>query len=272
MYFRATMRTDVGVVRERNEDFAYMDPAGRFVVLADGMGGHGAGDVASEMAVDVVKTILERFELSRATRRQIEGMLVRACSLANDAVLARSQREPELHGMGTTLEVVVLRGAEAFVAHVGDSRTYHVRDGKARQVTADHTVAETMRRAGTLSDDEARTSPLRSMLSNAIGVTPGVMIDQAHVRLEPGDRLLICSDGLYDYFADDELAERSLDELIDEAKARGGHDNLTGVLLEAQRAPVELPFGEESEDALGAIVEAVLREVSRSNPVRLGID
>ena len=264
MYFRASMRTDVGVVRERNEDFAYIDPAGRFVVLADGMGGHGAGDV--------VRTILERFDLSRATRRQIEQTLVRACSLANDAVLARSEREPDKHGMGTTLEVVVLRGPEAFIAHVGDSRTYHVRDGAARQVTADHTVAETMRRAGTLTDDEAKISPLRSMLSNAVGVTPGVLIDQAHVRLEPGDRLLVCSDGLYDYFEPDEIAERSLDDLIEEAKLRGGHDNLTGVMLEAQRSPVELPFDEVGDDQLGAIVESVLREISRSNPIRVRID
>src|SRR2546423_2249008 len=152
------MATDVGVVRERNEDAAYVDPARRFVILADGMGGHRAGDVASAMAVEIVRGALEAGARELAAfaeapsvvaRRRGHAVVERAIVLANEAILARGHAEADKHGMGTTLEVVLVLAGELFVAHVGDSRTYLVRDGRIVQLTADHTVAETMRRAGT---------------------------------------------------------------------------------------------------------------------------
>ncbi len=293
------MKTDVGLVRERNEDSAWVDPRGRFVILADGMGGHGAGDVASAMAVDIVRTCLEGAARDLVQlgppksrgRGRIRVLLERAIRLANDGIVARSQREADKHQMGTTIDVVVFVGGEAFIAHVGDTRTYLIRHGTARQLTTDHTVYEVMRQAGTLAEGEA-SSHLRSVLCNAIGVTPGVTVEHAHLVLEEGDRLLVCSDGLYDYFTNEQLAELSakpdlpsaLDELIGEARARGGHDNITGVVIQAGELPVEwlddvttnrfevprgfvrTPFDQVNEDTLTGIVDAVLRETTQ--PIR----
>jgi serine/threonine protein phosphatase PrpC len=252
---RTLVRTDVGVVRERNEDAAYVDPDGRFAVLADGMGGHSAGDIASNMAVEILRQVLEResgelnaFASAPAAkrRRRVRNLVERGIRIANDAILERSQAESDKRGMGTTLEVVLVLGGVLFVGHVGDSRTYLVRKGEITQLTEDHTVAERMRRAGTWSDEEAAASPMRSALSSAVGVVSGFVIDHADVVLEPGDRVLVCSDGLYDYFSEAELAEAiggdtaDLDALIAEARARGGHDNITGVVLELDAgAPTE---------------------------------
>jgi len=250
----AVLRTDVGVVRERNEDAAHVDERGHFVIVADGMGGHGAGDVASAMAVEVVRQSMEAeraliaayaADPSDAGRTLLGAQMRRALERANREVYERSEREPDLHQMGSTLELVVLAGSEALIAHVGDSRTYLVRNGKALQVTVDHTVAETMRRAGTLSDEDARESPMRSVLSNAIGVTPTVAVDLVRIKLKAADRLLVCSDGLHDYFTTDELAvhltggdtDASLARMIELVRAAGGHDNMTGVIVEAINRP-----------------------------------
>lgn len=250
----AVMKTDVGVVRERNEDSAHVDERSRFVIVADGMGGHGAGDVASAMAVELVRQRLEAeaaFLAAYASAPTVHGRTLlaaqmrRAVEHANAEVFARSERERELYQMGSTVEVVVLAGNEAFIAHVGDSRTYLVRNGKVAQLTVDHTVAETMRRAGTFTDEEARVSPMRSVLSNAIGVTPTVSVDLLRIELRAGDRLLVCSDGLHDYFSREELSlhldagdpDEVLDRMIDHARRSGGHDNITGVLIEARTRP-----------------------------------
>lgn len=266
----ATLRTDVGVVRERNEDSAWVDERGRFAIVADGMGGHGAGDVASSMAVALVREALEsEDELltsyarnpTDAGRALLGARMRRAVEAANAEVYARSEREPELHQMGSTLELVVVAGDEALIAHVGDSRTYLVRNGRAAQLTTDHTVAETMRRSGALTDDEARVSPMRSVLSNAIGVTPTVTVDLVRMRLVPGDRLLVCSDGLHDYFTREELAahvsggdaEQVLARLIEHARDGGGHDNITGIVIETRTRPAAthpgVVDGDEVEDA-----------------------
>lgn len=247
----AAMRTDVGVVRERNEDSAFVDERGRFVVVCDGMGGHGAGDVASQMAVAVVREQMEEeaplfhayaLDPTLEGRTLLASIMRRIVERANTEVFERSERDPALHQMGSTLELVVIAGKEAFIAHVGDSRTYLVRNGKIAQLTVDHTVAETMRRAGTLSGEEARVSPMRSVLSNAIGVTPTVTVELLRIELKPGDRLLVCSDGLHDYFTREELAvqvaagdlESALAQLIEHARRGGGHDNITGVIIEAR--------------------------------------
>jgi protein phosphatase len=294
------MKTSVGAVRERNEDAGYVDGKHRFFVVADGMGGHSAGDVASALAVSVVRVALEDASPqlasfatapTRAGREEIRLLLEQAVRAANHAVLARSQRELDKHGMGTTLEVALVLAGEAFVSHVGDSRTYLMRDEAAVQATIDHTVAQVMRRAGTLSPEEADTSPMRSVLSNAIGISADVAVDHVHLRLRPGDRLLLCSDGLYEYFTPNELAawvshhpgEAALAGLIDQACSRGGSDNITGIVVEvplASAAPEEVlddaptspislppdtaptPIVAVADDALSAFVEQALREAS----------
>jgi hypothetical protein len=142
--------------------------------------------------------------------------------------------------MGTTLDVVLVAGPEAFVAHVGDSRTYLIRDGRSSQITTDHTVAEVLVIEGKLTIEEAQVSPLRTILVNAIGVSADVGVEMAHVTLKRGDRLLLCSDGLHDYFPiEEEIAQKlsadapgdALKDMVELAKQRGGHDNITGVAV-----------------------------------------
>lgn len=296
------MQTDVGAVRERNEDSGFVDGRQRYFIVADGMGGHSAGDVASALAVKTVRDILDCASPQLATyvaaptpagREGIRAVLERAMWEANDAVLTRSIEERDKHGMGTTLEVVIVLGDEAFIGHVGDSRTYLVRDGAARQATDDHTVAQAMRRAGTLTDTQVDSSPMRSVLSNAIGISADVHVDHVHLRLRAGDRLLICSDGMYEYFAANELAswvtehsaDVALSGLIDQACSRGGADNITGIIVEVPQpssapdelvddeptSPISLPTDEAvpasplasvSSEALSVFVEQGLPEVA----------
>ncbi len=303
---RGVLRTDVGAIRERNEDSGFVNGRQRFFVVADGMGGHSAGDIASALAVDTVRDILDHASPQLATyvaaptpagRDGIRSVLERAVREANHAVLTRSLEEPDKHGMGTTLEVVVVLGDEAFIGHVGDSRTYLVRDGAALQATDDHTVAQAMRRAGTLTDTEVDSSPMRSVLSNAIGISADVTVNQVHLRLRAGDRLLICSDGMYEYFAAEEMArwvtshgaDAALTGLIDEACSRGGADNITGIIVEVPQpsdAPAELvddeptspialppddatpasPLASVSSEALSVFVEQGLLEPDVEEP------
>jgi len=245
----AWLVTDVGVVRDHNEDSACMEPTQGFFIVADGMGGHAAGEVASAMAVETVKKTLEgaRGEIDTfkqgpndAGRRQIVQLLQNAVLQAHQAVYQRGQAEQDKAGMGTTLDVVLVAGGEAFVAHVGDSRTYLVREGKSSQITTDHTVAEVLVIEGKLTLEEAAVSPLRTILVNAIGVSADVGVEMAHVTLRRGDKLLLCSDGLHDYFPiEEEIAQRlttdkpgdALKEMVELAKTRGGHDNITGVAV-----------------------------------------
>ncbi|MBV8762740.1 MAG: serine/threonine-protein phosphatase [Deltaproteobacteria bacterium] len=245
----AWLVTDVGVVRDHNEDSAYMAADRGFFIVADGMGGHAAGEVASAMAVETVKKTLEEAQAeiesfkkapSDAGRRALVQLLQSAVLQAHQAVYQRGQTEPDKQGMGTTLDVVLVAGAEAFVAHVGDSRTYLVRDGRSSQITTDHTVAEVLVIEGKLTIEEAQVSPLRTILVNAIGVSADVGVEMAHVTLKRGDRILLCSDGLHDYFpVEEEIAQRisaekpgdALKEMVELAKTRGGHDNITGVAV-----------------------------------------
>jgi len=245
----AWLVTDVGVVRDHNEDSAFSAPELGFFIVADGMGGHAAGEVASAMAVETVKKTLEaaKSEIdafkagpSDAGRRALVQLLQSAVLSAHQAVYQRGQAESDKQGMGTTLDVVLVAGGEAFVAHVGDSRTYLVREGRSSQITTDHTVAEVLVIEGKLTIEEAQVSPLRTILVNAIGVSADVGVEMAHVTLKRGDRILLCSDGLHDYFpVEEEIAQRisaekpgeALAEMVELAKTRGGHDNITGVAV-----------------------------------------
>jgi len=261
----AWLVTDVGIVREHNEDAAYMEPTNGFFIVADGMGGHAAGEVASAMAVETVRKTLEgaRGEIDTfkraptdAGRRAIVQLLQSAVLSAHQAVFQRGQHEADKAGMGTTLDVVLVAGPEAFVAHVGDSRTYLVRDGRSSQITTDHTVAEVLVIEGKLTIEEAQVSPLRTILVNAIGVSADVGVEMAHVTLKRGDRLLLCSDGLHDYFPmEDEIALKmsepapgdALKDMVELAKTRGGHDNITGVAVQVTEVHEANPIQLDSE-------------------------
>jgi PPM family protein phosphatase len=275
---RAGMATDSGVVRAHNEDAAHVDAQGRFAVLADGMGGPGSGEVASAIAVEQVRAMLEaagdtlaafESEPSETGRDAVRAAIEQAVLHAHEAVVARGKAEPDKQGMGSTLDLVVVTGGEAFVAHVGDSRTYLVRDGKAIQVTADHTVAAALHRAGALTEDEMAHSPLRSVLASAIGLPKMFKVDHGHLDLQAGDRLLICSDGLHGYFADDDIAQRlsiaelgaALAGMIEDAKAKGGQDNITGIVLDVFSTAAG-PVAGVPDDAIESMIDATLTEDS----------
>jgi len=280
---RAAVLTDVGMVRDHNEDSAHIDEGQRFFIVADGMGGHAAGEVASAMAVEIVRDRLNEAgeelsefaaEPSEEGRKNAVSRLEGAVRSAHQAVYERGIAESDKQGMGTTLDVVLVAGPEAFVAHVGDSRTYLIRDGKAAQITTDHTVAEVLVIEGKLSLEEAQISPLRTILVNAIGVAPDVGVEMAHVQLRKDDRLLLCSDGLHDYFpADQELAdlittcepEEALRQMIELAKERGGHDNITGVIIAVDDCE---PVG----DIAGVVTAAAELEMSDGVPAPIERD
>jgi serine/threonine protein phosphatase PrpC len=231
--------TDVGQVRTSNEDaFGYCVEEGVFA-LCDGMGGAAAGEVASRIAVDTLINQLCAAD-SHENRRKV---LEEAIASANQIVHARAEREAALHGMGTTLVAVAIGGDRALVGHVGDSRCYLYRRGELSRLTHDHSLVDEQVRLGQLTQDEADHSPLRNVITRAIGTQTSVSADIAELALEPDDILLLCSDGLTKELSDDRIEAMLADDgdldglcgrLIDAAKAAGGHDNVTAVLAKVR--------------------------------------
>ena len=229
--------TDVGRVRDGNED-GFIDQADRLglVAVADGMGGHRAGEVASATALEALRASVAN---GQSLRDAIEG--------ANDAVLEKSESDLELHGMGTTLTAGML-GSDGYlvVGHVGDSRAYLARDGALTQITTDHSLVEEMVRDGVLTPEQAEVHPQRSTITRALGIDPRVDVDEYPIELQPGDRILFCSDGLTTMVRPDEIAgilsrepdpKRAAQLLVDAANAAGGEDNITAVIIEAVEVP-----------------------------------
>lgn len=229
MHVTAFGATDTGRVRARNEDTFLVDLAAGLVVVADGMGGHAAGDVASQTAV---ARLADAFHAS--------GDLPAAVGAANHALIERARQSAELTGMGTTITAVYLQSNLLHCAHVGDSRLYRLRAGRLTQLTRDHTVAEDMIEQGALTRAAAMGHPLSSMLTRAIGSRTEVEVDAFTESLEKGDLLLLCSDGLSGLVSDEDLTvllgqelelELLAGQLIEAANLRGGTDNITVVLV-----------------------------------------
>ncbi|HEY4409164.1 MAG TPA: Stp1/IreP family PP2C-type Ser/Thr phosphatase [Acidimicrobiia bacterium] len=225
-------RTDVGRGRPENEDSILVDDAGGLWAVADGMGGHRAGEVASATAIE---TLQDAYRAGTPLAEAVEE--------ANAAVFSKAADDDALRGMGTTLTAVALEGgATALLGHVGDSRAYILRDGAVTQVTDDHSLVEQLVREGRLSPEEAHTHPQRAIITRALGVDAHVEVDTYRVDLQPGDRLLICSDGLTNMLSDDTIAatlrrhpdpQQAADTLVDMANQAGGDDNITVVVLDA---------------------------------------
>jgi PPM family protein phosphatase len=226
-------KTDVGRMREVNED-SYLVHEPLFVV-ADGMGGHIAGDVASSTAIKVIE---EQSDTASADDMETLATLVRN---ANSRIWDRAQADPTLHGMGTTCTLMLLDGSKAHIAHVGDSRAYLWRDGKLTQLTEDHSLVGRMVKEGRLTPEEAEKHPQRSIVTRAVGVDSNVDVDLLSVDLKEGDRLLLCSDGLYsmtydkpigDVLASERDPQAAVDRLVELANQAGGEDNITVVVLD----------------------------------------
>lgn len=236
--------TDVGRRRSGNEDSydiwvsdgsGVEHAADTLIVVCDGMGGSNAGEVASRMAAETVVRVFTEDTSGDAARA-----LGRAIEIANDEVHEHGRSRVDLNGMGTTCTAIALKGDEVSFGHVGDSRAYLIRNGRIRQITADHSLVAQLVARGQITPAEAKTDPRRNVVTRSVGVGPTVDVDAEHMPepLEVGDTLLICSDGLHGQVTDDEMAElasgESLDracrELIALANDRGGPDNITVVL------------------------------------------
>jgi serine/threonine protein phosphatase PrpC len=235
---RSSALTDVGRVRDGNEDACF---AGDHVfAVADGLGGHRAGEVASDLALGSVRA------LDQADTRSAAKGIAEAVRKGNRAVHDRSEKEESLHGMGTTMTAVVISGDTAFIAHVGDSRCYLIRGGTITQLSRDHTLVARMVSEGRLTPEQAEAHPQRSVLTRALGADRDVDVDESRITVVDGDRLLLCSDGLTGMLSNDEICDyvasgADLDEicrrLVDAANERGGLDNITVVLIDVTGAP-----------------------------------
>jgi len=225
--------SDVGRVRSVNQDrFAEFENGrgNRLLVVADGMGGHRGGETASRLAVEAIGDVFARSE------ETLEKMMRTAIETANERVYSCAREDPNLTGMGTTVVALGLgEGGEAWVAHVGDSRLYLLRNGRLDALTADHSVVAQMQQEGFISAEEAQTHPRRNELTRSVGVDASVEMDVARIAVKPGDRFLLCSDGLCGYLGDVEIREVLERErppnaariLVDRANAKGGYDNVT---------------------------------------------
>ncbi|GAB4213343.1 MAG: Stp1/IreP family PP2C-type Ser/Thr phosphatase [Synechococcales cyanobacterium] len=228
-------KTDPGKVRNNNQDNFYCDERGRFAIVADGMGGHAAGAMASQLAVESIKNKI----LGGWSQTQAAKLLDDAVEAANQALLADQRRHADRADMGTTVVVLMVdREGQCWSAHIGDSRLYVLRGEQLIQLTQDHTLVARSVRMGEMTLEQSRVHPWRHILERCLGRPDTGSPSIQHINLEPGDRLLICSDGLTEELEDSIIAEycgkaplmELPDQLIEAAKSNGGRDNITVVI------------------------------------------
>jgi protein phosphatase len=262
--------SDVGQVRSENQDACaeFCDPVtgAQLLVVADGMGGHQGGATASRMAIEAVGEVFQS--------AQVRGpdMLVEALSTANERIFDAAAGHSELRGMGTTcVALLISRDGSSWVAHVGDSRAYQLRNGELHPITGDHSAVAELQRRGMITAAEAEVHPRRNELLRSIGVEPDVEVEVNPVEIAQGDQFLLCSDGLSGVVRDPEIAavinERSPAEsvrvLVDSANARGGPDNITVMITSFAGNPAPAVAGYQGAPDSGS------RAGSRSRNVRL---
>jgi len=250
---KAVVLSDLGNIRTNNEDmglfFKIADEnvireKGYMLIVADGMGGHQAGEVASRMATDIIS-----HEYFKQNGGGVEKNLSIVLTLANKSIFEKASSSDAHKGMGTTCTVLVVIDQAVYYAHVGDSRAYMQKGNCIRQITTDHTYVQELVKNGNITAAEAAVHPKRNILTNAMGTKPEMRVDTGKFEyaLENNDRLLLCSDGLYDYLNDDELKEillandikKAAQVMIQQAKERGGHDNITVVIAERKKITTE---------------------------------
>ena len=244
--FRFGSRTDIGLVRQYNEDNYYVfdelanyEELGMLIAVADGMGGHNGGDVASQVAVNTVASYY-------STRRKDSPLdrLISTVEQANRQIFDISQENEGLYGMGTTLTTMVFQGREAHIAHVGDSRAYLYREGQLTQLTDDHSLVAQAVREGILTPEQAARHPQRSIITRALGTKDAVEVDSLTIHVQPGDLMVLSSDGLHGFVDDPEIQSlletygNDLDELslqlVQAALGKGGNDNVSLVSVSVE--------------------------------------
>ncbi len=248
---RSAGLTDVGRRRVSNEDSFFHDDEMGLYAVADGMGGHAAGEIASQEAIDTVRGMVrqgasllravEAGDHSAQTLWRVGRLLESAVQAATYMVFGIAQNDPDQAGMGTTLSALLLCGPFGVTAQVGDSRVYQVREGRVSQLTEDHTLIAWQLKQGIISEREAELSPHKNVITRAVGSREYVQVDTTFFQIEPEDHYLVCSDGLHGYLREDEIApitalgpEAAVRKFIDTANLRGGRDNITAIVVEVK--------------------------------------
>jgi PPM family protein phosphatase len=240
MILKAAAATHVGHRRQENEDCFAVAPHLGLYLVADGMGGHSAGQVASQLAAEASLQAIESLE---GVARGPAEKLREAVTSANQAIFASAADHPEYAGMGTTVVALLFDGAKAGLVHVGDSRAYRIRQGRIRLLTEDHSVVAELLRHREIGEEEARDHPHRHVLTRALGVRRQVEPDVGELEAASGDLFVLCSDGLNAHVEDEEIAQiaggpgdpqKACERLVELANERGGEDNTTVVVVRCE--------------------------------------
>ncbi|MET0311262.1 MAG: Stp1/IreP family PP2C-type Ser/Thr phosphatase [Rhizobacter sp.] len=245
MIYEFCTQTDPGLARENNEDSVTFDAVTRLGILADGMGGYNAGEIASGMATTFIKSEMGRW-LSQAGRhangKEVRRALEICVENANRSIFNAANSNPQYTGMGTTLVIGVFQDSRLMMGHIGDSRCYRLRGTDFTQITKDHSLLQEQMDAGLITPEQAATSMNKNLVTRALGVEDTVLLEVNEHRVEPGDTYLMCSDGLSDMVDDAGIAkvlmgaaslEQKAKQLIDAANANGGRDNISVLLAQA---------------------------------------
>jgi serine/threonine protein phosphatase PrpC len=250
MNFEYFSLTDTGMVRDNNEDSVALDGENHIAILADGMGGYNAGEVASAMATTFVRSELGRWMAeggSQASSREIKRAMEICIDNANRSIFNAANSQPQYAGMGTTLVMGVFQDARTLIGHVGDSRCYRMRAGAFVQLTRDHSLLQEQLDAGLITPEQAQYATHKNLVTRALGVEDTVLLEVNEFRIEDGDLFLLCSDGLSDMLSDERIAavlvtagtlEEKARALIDAANDSGGRDNISVILAAAKSKPV----------------------------------
>jgi len=249
-------RTDIGKIREINED-AYI-ANGKLFAVADGMGGHNAGEIASSLALEVLS---KNINLEKDPKKNLSSNIRKA----NKAVYRESLSDPKKHGMGTTLTVLIPKNDKVYIGHIGDSRVYLLRNLELTQLTEDHSLVAQMVKEGSLTTGEAKLHPLRSVITRALGAKAVAEPDVFALSIKNGDKLLLATDGLTSMLADSEILKiliqdrepQSLcDLLVEAANKEGGSDNITVILIEFDKADPVFHNASSAKNKSGSVKTA----------------
>ncbi len=239
MYMEIGAKTDIGEVRDRNQDayFISSSVSHPLFIIADGMGGHKAGEIASNMVINVMSTQLkEELKKSVLDDEDIQNKIEDSIAIANEKIYKKSLEDEKFSGMGTTVTLAYERDGRIYIGHVGDSRAYILRENTFYQLTRDHSLVEELMRNGSISKEEAKNHPQRNIITRAVGTSEDIEVDIIVKKRYKNDILLLCSDGLSNMLSDDEIKEvllgspsmnKACEDLVKLSKNKGGFDNIT---------------------------------------------
>jgi serine/threonine protein phosphatase PrpC len=258
MIFKVSTQTDTGLVRSHNEDSSFVFDTSQMselsqvsygvYIVADGMGGHQAGEVASQKAIQIIKSTLLN-NVDNTLNADINDKIREAFEKANYEIYNAAQNSPLLNGMGTTATLGLRKSDRLYIGHVGDSRAYLIRKGKIIQLTRDHSLVESLKTSGIITEEESRTHPDRNIITRALGTSMNIIVDSCNeitgkdsILLNKDDRLVFCTDGLTNEINENEILDiiqqlpdvaMACQKLVDSANNRGGNDNITVVVVQS---------------------------------------